>query len=303
MICIEELQASLYASNCIHDGLLALIPNLLHTYPEQGETSSSEWMREYQHGISNQILSFKIPNGLVGLKFEDAVREVYSLFSTMIIGLVSRNSGNFQNPMRMSIHKYYRIKPDDIAICISDSEETILRISIHFKTITARLADLSRIDLENSFDKVLNRQEFLTQVLQNSPNMRSNQSTRKPEKLAAVFHPIPTDLHSHIIICGNLNTRNIRHFVRALRAKQKYSDAAFPVVCILEKMPADTNMGAWTDILEYGDVYVVPGSAMKKTTLERCNISLCQKIVLFADQRDTKDATTVFMVKMIQNVN
>jgi uncharacterized protein YaeQ len=42
---------------------------------------------------------------------------------------------------------------------------------------------------------------------------------------------------------------------------------------------------------------------MKRTTLEKAHISRCSQVVLFAENSsETKDATTVFMVKILQKV-
>lgn len=299
VICIEEIQASLFAANCVVPGIQALIPNLVHSYHDMEDSFLTDfWMKEYQYGISNQIHSFKIPNGLVGLKYSQVVLEIFGSYSTMIFGLVTSNSGFNQNPIRIGIDKNYRVKNDDLALCISEGgDETIIRIGIHYKTINARIADMQRIELEEEIEFTL------TSGLAHSPMgpmMYEEVSFEQESPLGS----IPTGMHSHIILCGNLNTRLIRHFVKALRSRQNLCDSHrgnFPIVCILENIPNVEEIGIWTDILSYGGVFVCQGSSIKKTTLERARISKCSHIVMFADKAPkTKDAITVFLVKMIQ---
>jgi Calcium-activated BK potassium channel alpha subunit len=299
VLCIEEIQASIYAANCVVPGLQALIPNLIHSYQEMEDSTLTDfWMKEYQYGIANQIHSFKIPNGFVGIRFKDFVQEIFSTYSTIVFGLVSANQGFNQNPIRISINGSYRLKSDDVAICITEGgEETVVRISLHYKTVSGKLAQLGHLELESEM------------------NLAAEPSTSKPIiepvmledvsfEQSCSIGSLPPDIHSHIILCGNLNTRTIRHFVMALRSRQSNFDSNrgnFPVVCILESLPDVENLGVWTDILSYGGVFVCQGTAMKKTTLMRAKIAKCSHLVMLSENiSETKDAVTVFMVKMMQ---
>lgn len=302
----EEIQASLYAANCVVPGVQALIPNLVHGYQLLDDCNLTDfWMKEYQYGISMQIQSFKIPKGLIGLRFKDFVLEIYRTFSTMVFALVSLNSGFIQNPMRAGIDGNYRMKHDDVAICITDGgDETMLRISLQYKQPSPRLISLAQKELEDDINKFLEPS--------NSPVSEPiKQSYTDTVNLGESFSLgyIDPEVNNHIIICGRMNTRLIRHFVKTIRSQP--SNTLCPgkiksyllVICILETIPNELNLGAWSEILAYENIFICQGTAMKRTTLEKAHIARCSQVVLFAENSsETKDATTVFMVKILQKV-
>ncbi|KAJ1343147.1 hypothetical protein BSLG_002173 [Batrachochytrium salamandrivorans] len=158
ILCIDEIKMSLVATNCIVPGIQTLVLNLIHSYKElENSTLSDFWMQEYQYGVANQIYTFKVPAGLVKMKFHDAAREVYMAYGTIIFGLISSNAGFNKNRVRMRISRDYRIKNDDIAFCISDGgDETILRICLYFKEAYKR-TQLDQRDLELEMENVIDK--------------------------------------------------------------------------------------------------------------------------------------------------
>ncbi|KAI8909098.1 hypothetical protein EDD86DRAFT_226803 [Gorgonomyces haynaldii] len=300
VLCIEELRASLLAANCLVPGLLALIPNLVHVYKDNEDEHLNEfWMQEYKCGIANQMYTFKVPPGLVGLRFRDMVTAVYTTYSSIIIGLVTSNAGFNQNPVRIPVEKDYILKNGDIAICITEGgEQTMLRICIHFKEQDVIRHVFVARDLEQDMDETVGHANQISPV----KPLKLNESAFQDVTLGDV----PEDLSNHIILCGQVSSRAIRHFVKAIRARQSDGNhkGSHAIVCIMETLPDISEHGIWQDILSHGGVYVCQGTAMKITTLKRVKIDKCNRMVIFSKsdkQQDVPDAISVFLVKMVQN--
>ena len=135
VVALDEIKATLFASNCACPGILTLILNLIHSYKEVDPGSLREfWTAEYECGLVSQIQSMKVPSGLVGVKYGEAIKEVFDAYNVMIFALVSNNNGFNQNQIRFNIPKDYKLKVDDIAFCIGDgADEQTLRIAMQFK--------------------------------------------------------------------------------------------------------------------------------------------------------------------------
>eukprot|EP00842_Homolaphlyctis_polyrhiza_P003796 jgi/Hompol1/4417/HPOL_001738-RA len=251
ILCIDEIKMSLMASNCIVPGLQTLILNLIHSYKELETSSLSDfWMQEYQCGVANQIYTFKMPNGLVGMRFYDAVREVFSTYGTIMFALITSNAGFNENPVRMCLDPSYRIKNDDIAFCISDGgDETILRICLHFKDIYKK-TELDQRDLERDMAKVLGEDGFdsvddlrsslsLANLMNggqphqgdgsNFEEVRDVIGNTMPKSTSGAkskIGTVPDGIRNHIILCGNLTARAVRQFVISARGLQSSTESS-----------------------------------------------------------------------------
>ena len=322
VLCVDEIKMSLMGLNCIVPGSQTLILNLIHSYRElQNSTLTDFWLQEYQCGIANQIHSFKLPSGLVGMTFLDAAREVYDAYGVMLFALISTNSGFNQNSVRISIPTNYRIKSDDIAFCISDGgDETILRISIQFKE-NFRKKEMERRDLELEMAKVLheNIEDLLPIDSQSlsTMNLIDSQFQEMEEQGKIEVGSIPHDINEHIILCGHMTSRAVRQFVTSVRGGTEGKQDSFsirrrkvPILCILEKLPSEDDLnGIWLDILGNTSTYILQGTPVKKTSLLQARIDKCARIVVLANPESEKsddsipDSNSLFIVKLIQRVS
>jgi hypothetical protein len=290
VVCIEELNAKLKAANCMVPGVQALIPNLVHSYSDANEIENSEyWMKEYKEGLSNQIYSFKVPVGMIGVRFSDAIVQIYKDFETLIFGLISVNSGFNNNPIRVGLESNYRLKNDDVILCITNrGEECMLRISIFYKDSNSKLA-FAQKEIEESIEKSGPICTKFTSVELLAPNT---------EFVNVPLGSIPVDLTGHIILCGPTNPRIVYEFIQSLRARKT---RAHPILCILE-----SNIGEeWKDIYALGGVYFYSTNLIEKQTLNDSLIEKCFKIVIFSpeNQKCQNDSKAIYLVKMIQQVN
>ncbi|KAK5670892.1 hypothetical protein QVD99_002664 [Batrachochytrium dendrobatidis] len=339
-LCIDEIKMSLMAANCIVPGIQTLVLNLIHSYKElENNTLSDFWMQEYQCGVANQVYTFKIPAGLVGMKFHDAAREVYTIYGTIIFALISSNAGFNQNPVRMRIDRAYRIKNDDIAFCISDGgDEMLLRIALHFKE-QYKKTELDQRDLELEMEDVIGKRDGTLQLDKASTTLfdglldKSNFQEIQCEKLP--LGSMPADLFGHIILCGQMTARAVRQFVASIcgedmnepkkpntptSSKKAASSTCSedtpvlrpnipraPIVCLMETLPKVDDLGIWADVLSHENVYIVQGTPLKKTSLTQAGVDRCLRLVVLANSDGSNsnndsvpDSQALFIVKMLQ---
>ncbi|RKO91275.1 hypothetical protein BDK51DRAFT_27124 [Blyttiomyces helicus] len=306
VLCLDEIKMSILARNCIVPGILTLLLNLVHTYKDTGADSDHDaWLQEYSHGAKNHIFSFKFPAGLIGVRFSN---------------VVALNPG-----------RNYRIRDDDIGFCTNDGgDETMLRIGIHYRESTLR-EDLEKGELEKELDKVVNHDELAgASLVKTSANLGSSlllSTSTSPVHLMSIsggsLSPthagggtlaVPSDLSSHIILCGTMTSRGIRQFVRSIRSSATdFGEAPgsadqTPIVCLLESMPDVDNDEIWFDIMRHSHVHIVRGTPLKKTSLLQAGIQRCSRMVVFSkglkgagnNAQDLPDANSLFIVKMIQ---
>ncbi|KAJ2997541.1 hypothetical protein HDV02_005430 [Globomyces sp. JEL0801] len=247
-ICLDEFKSSLFAANCVCPGIQTFILNLIHCYKEvYSEIDKEFWTQEYQCGVANQVSSFKIPVGLVGIKFSEAAKEIYDNYNTIIFALSTFNSGFNTNEIRFNIPRNYLLKPDDVAFCITDlGDELTLRIAYHFKENFHR-EDLEQKDLELELNQVIQS----SVVVESSPFIAFPNEAALSTPIGSQFAEVsigevPDTLNNHLIISGYLPSRIILHFVKALRSavvnlpmsqatKSCHKDT--PIVFILENLP------------------------------------------------------------------
>ncbi|KAJ3358532.1 hypothetical protein HDU91_005201, partial [Kappamyces sp. JEL0680] len=317
LVCIDELKASLFANNCMCPGIQTLILNLIHSYKNFDAGSMKDfWTQEYQCGLVNQIQSFRIPPGLVGLPFGTAAAEIYNGFNCMVFALASVNSGFNQNQIRFLIDKNYQLRMDDIAFCIGDgSDELSLRIALHFKAVPTRDLDSEQRDLEIELD-TLNRNKSghaqpATPIVFSPANPSSYAAPGDSEFADITLGTIPSQLCDHIIVTGSVSLHVLLQFVKAIRERRVNSvegskcGAAHkdtPIVVILENIPGLVDAGSvWSEILSFHSIFVLKGRSVQKQVLEKGLIAKCNRIVIFSKfGAEGSDAQSVFLVKLIQ---
>ncbi|KND04243.1 uncharacterized protein SPPG_01674 [Spizellomyces punctatus DAOM BR117] len=326
VLCIDEVKMSILARNCLVPGILTLILNLVHTYKDARMTYLSDaWTTEYQHGAGHQVYSFKVPTGLVGVRFPHVVREVYHTFGAIVFAVMSSNAGFNVNPIRLNPGKDYRLRDDDIAFCAADGgDELMLRIMLQYKD-TAIRDELNLFELGKEMDKVVVGEGPSDILKTASENFNTSAASLQPDPTPSPLTSSPTTvladpgllstLHSHIILCGSMTSRGIRHFVRSIRtssistpSRALSASESTPIICLLETIPAFSEDGIWSDILQYPHVFIVRGTPLKRTSLLQAGVERCAKVVVFAknqkggagNAQDLPDANSVFIVKMLQ---
>ncbi|KAI8917846.1 hypothetical protein DFJ77DRAFT_458043 [Powellomyces hirtus] len=357
VLCIDEIKMSILARNCLVPGLLTLVFNLVHTYKDavvaatevgsggggaavqRGEVAAAfgygtTWTTEYQHGAGHQIYGFKVPMGLVGVRFHHVVREVWMSFGAIVFAVMAGNSGFNSNPVRLNPGREYRFQHDDIVFCAAEGgadggDELMLRIMLEYKD-TAMRDELNLTELGKEMDAVVRASIQKTagightQPVAAAPTLESYAS---PAQHQSSHAELPAEVTNHIILCGSMTSRGIRHFVRCVRtsgitsisssstSSSEPSEPSIssptsktPIVCLLESVPDVAQDAIWTDILQYPNIMVVCGTPLKRSSLIQAGVERCAKMVVFAKNQkasavsgaDLPDANSVFIVKMLQ---
>jgi hypothetical protein len=318
VVALDEIKASLFASNCACPGILTLILNLIHSYKEVDPGTLREfWTSEYECGLVSQIQSMKVPSGLVGAKYGEAVKDVFEAYNVMIFALVSNNNGFNQNQIRFNIDKFYKLKVDDIAFCIGDGgDEQTLRIAMQFKDYNKNQDfEKETADLDIEMNKINSPSSSKDQPLAQVPKIFSpNAQTLNPESDFSEIEAevLPENISDHIIVAGYVSARVILHFVKSLRERKMFSQGCnaarndTKIVLVLDNPPDENNLSPiWREIFGYKAVYTVKGRAVQKNVLEKARIIACKQIVIFSKQGaeyGSSDAQSVFLVKLIRKV-
>lgn len=325
IVCVDQLKASVFASNCMCPGIQTLILNLIHTYKDVDPGNMREfWTQEYQCGLVNQIQSFRIPSGLVGLPFVEAAKEIYTAYNTIIFALVSVNSGFNQNHIRFFIEKDYKLKADDIALCIGDGgDEISIRIALHFKEMGVReIIEQRGLEIEMSQFAASTTSTPTapapdTPTILMTPSFVDADSASPPissEFADITLGYIPENLSGHIIVTGNVSARIFQQFVKSIRERSvsaresTLSGAAHrdtPIVFIMERIPeVDENTNSiWNEILSFKSIFIIKGRAVQNQSLLKASIHFCNRIVIFSKQGErssSADAQSVFLIKLLQ---
>ncbi|KAJ3024231.1 hypothetical protein HKX48_004504 [Thoreauomyces humboldtii] len=339
VLCIDEVKMAILARNCLVPGLLTLVFNLVHTYKDasvaaievghRGNATAgghsafglgTAWTTEYQHGAGHQIFAFKCPAGLVGVRFHQAVREVWMSFGAIIFAAMSGNAGFNSQPVRLNPGSDYRFQADDIAFCAAEGgDELILRIMLEYRDTAVR-DELNLAELGKEMDAVVRAGHGNIQKTAGM-NAQSESRPQSPTRFPSGSDPntvvcttLPSDITAHIILCGSMTSRGIRHFVRCIRASGIDASTALadaptsltPIVCMLETVPDVLRDAIWTEILESPSVFIVCGTPLKRGSLIQAGVERCSKMVVFAKNQkaaagaDLPDANSVFIVKMLQ---
>ncbi|KAJ3166328.1 hypothetical protein HDU88_003552 [Geranomyces variabilis] len=349
VLCIDEIKMAILARNCLVPGLLTLVFNLVHTYKDAvvaavevgsggsgaaraGQSHSAfgygaAWTTEYQHGAGHQIYGFKVPAGLVGVRFHHVVREVWTSFGAIVFAVMSGNSGFNSNPVRLNPGREYRFRQDDIVFCAAEGgaeggDELMLRIMLEYKD-TAMRDELNLMELGKEMDAVVRAAVQKSVVLKEPGSPFKTEGAPVPnsplDKSFGSIDMLPATVSNHIIICGSMTSRGIRHFVRCIRtsgigppssetpAAQVTPTADTPIVCLIEKVPNLADDAIWSDIMRYPGIMIVCGTPLKRSSLIQAGVQRCSKMVVFSKNQktgtsgtDLPDANAVFIVKMLQ---
>ncbi|KAI9353566.1 hypothetical protein BDR26DRAFT_848809 [Obelidium mucronatum] len=323
VLCSDKIKMSILARECLVPGFLTLILNMISTYSNERSPfhENEPWMYEYTLGASNQIFSFRIPPGLASVKWDEVVESVFKTFNVTIFAVLSL-SGPQTGKLRLNPGKTYALRGDDVVFCLTNGgDEVVLRVTIQFKDIVPR-EQLEMLELEEEMN------DNLTPLAAVNPSsVDSLDECRAPmhdgekEKHGEAVE----DLAHHVILCGHVTARGIRHFVASIRKAEADYRATLPagtiyktmkIVCLMEEAVdmSDANegeRGIWSDILSDGHIKVIKGTPLKKTSLLMCGIEKCKRIVIFSTPTSTStskldnahilpDANSIFIIKMIQ---
>ena len=283
-LCIDEIKVSLMASNCLVPGILTLIMNLVHTYQDVNEHIDKIWQSEYNEGASNQIHSFKFPNGLINKSFSIVVSALYASFGLTLFAIISKNT------IVIAPKNDYVIKHDDIGICLlRGGEEVLLRVSIQFNETNSQINnDLMATQRIGILKQMNVSVDGLNEPIA-SGIIKSNMQS--PTEDSNFFK-------KHIILCGNISARAVRNFVQTIRFNSMVS-----IVCLMESIPQDITPGSiWDDIIKHEKVYIIKGTPLKKTNLVMAGIDDCKCITVFAgnNEASSPDSNSIFIIQMIK---
>ena len=334
ILSLQEVKINLIARTCLVPGLLPFIINLVNTYPNTIEEESLEfWKGEYHYGVSNQIQSFRIPYGLVGVPFNIASKIIYREFGAVVFALMSATAGLTNNEVRLNPGPDYILRELDIGLVICDPLELIVpQILFEYKDKFdwKQEWDPKRISIVAGEDEEI----ILKSSSQSYSNSNANanyENTQQENEIALstislnvlqenvyvsqTFSKgcpcIPKNLTSHIILCGYNSLQNLLLFVNVIRSSgidplhamsctNAHQDT--PIVIILEEPQEESLL--LTKLIEYKHVYFVFGKPRELKTLKDAQIQTCKRIVVFADQSlddiTAVDSNSVLLIKVIK---
>ncbi|KAJ3116213.1 hypothetical protein HDU96_010157 [Phlyctochytrium bullatum] len=284
--------------------------------------------REYHVGAINQIYTLRVPSGLVGATFREATELVYATFAVTLIGIIPAaqrgvggadvSGGVILNPGPKQV-----LKATDVLLCIVPSpqgDEVTLRISIQFRD-----GGVTRDQLRQMDDEHARAGAFLVAAaggtkLEDVPGSVGASAEEVAvvgagadgnpfaDPTAAPSRKKPT-VRDHVILCGRISSRALRHFVKSVRKAEEVAavlkstqnaSAPTPILCLMDHVPDEAiavskarlasggiapvegaSQGIWQEILSDPLVSVMRGTPLKKTSLEKAGIGRCRRIVIF----------------------
>ncbi|TPX39479.1 hypothetical protein SeMB42_g06350 [Synchytrium endobioticum] len=317
VLCLDEIKMALLARDCLVPGTLAMLQNLVHTYArrEQSPKSGDLWIKEYTIGATNQLSSLKVPSGLIGVYFKEAAAMIYSEVGATLIGVLPASS----NLIALNPGHAYCIKPDDVLVCIAESNtEVVLRIMLHFETkptsnpfnlpqktvADSESSSVSKNAQESRLGKAAVSNRWGSLHLLKPKSEDRDASIRSPASIEADVNMI-SGLSNHIILCGCVRARGLRHLIHCIRSAEADRVEVTPIVILVEELP-DTTQSIWDDITSYRRVHLLQGTPLKRQSLVVAGIGTCRRIVIFQTsvgdnaQSALADANSIFIVKLIQ---
>jgi hypothetical protein len=289
-VCIDEIKMSLLARNCVVPGILTLILNLVHTYAEDDESQITEtWKSEYHEGAANQLFSLKPPRAFVGKSYWKIVKVIYKIFACTIVGVKRKGDGILINPPR-----YFTVKEEDVLFYIGTGNDDLsLQISLYF-------VDPKALNILEGHVEYIADSDFADEEKTIHCPISSSDSTISFEQAR------PVEFKDHIILCGNVGARGIRHFIQTIRAKE--ASEIIPIVCMLQDVP-NVQHSIWADIMRHTNVHLTKGTPLKTTNLMSAGIATCRRIVIFTSNTESSsvtaapsipDANAIFIIQMIK---
>ncbi|KAI9206395.1 uncharacterized protein BJ171DRAFT_611419 [Polychytrium aggregatum] len=316
VLSLEEFKMTLLSRTCLVPGFLTLLLNLIQTY-QPTRNAEIGWMKEYHYGAMHQLHAFRCPKGFSGVPFRQAVRAVYDSFGVILFALMHSTSYNIAiSPSGDTV-----LRGDDIIFCIAEGgEEMILRICIQFKesldTSTIDKKDKAK-DIEADIEELFKQpsEESVDKATQSNKPSTETHIDEEPvsDSVEGEAAPVTSKIcfRDHIILCGSVSSRGLRHFVKGIRSSNIESQREVPVVCILDKMP-DVSVGIWKDTMAtFSNLHLVAGTPLKRTSLVEASIETCRQIVILSSattinsqegesaSRTLPDANAIFIIKMI----
>ncbi|KAJ3334230.1 hypothetical protein HDU76_006602 [Blyttiomyces sp. JEL0837] len=326
---IDNIKMSILARECQVPGYLTFLLNLVSTYrlnatPYNAEESDEFWKQEYVLGASNQIYAFKVPPGLARTKWSEVVESAFRCFNVLIVAVQSSTGPNAQK-LVLNPDGDYHTRDDDILFSIAQgNDEVILRLSIQFKDPIPR-AELEILELEAEMNSKL--PPIPASVAGSLDALGGVVSIAKSATVDNPFDSEEEKLRNHIILCGHMTARGVKHFVKSMReadGRQRIdgeeNDNDIPIICMLETLPddvsevkeSDTRLdGVWSDVARDKKFTFLRGTPLKKSSLLQAGIQRCRRIVIFSSPVETTtnggessdilpDSNSIFIVKMIQ---
>jgi hypothetical protein len=315
ILCYEDISFSLMARTSFVPGIIPLLTNLVNSYTDLAlDTMHENWMREYQAGAMNQIDSFRIPHGLVGLSFSRVSKIIFSDYGACLFGIMSTMSGFNTLSVVLNPGEDYMLKETDIALVITDSGEII--DSLVYCGIAKRQ------DWSGHLSKYDNKEEIAGLKLDDSwPYQTDKDNGSQLKKTSDQFSgedsvnkgfDIPKDLESHIVLCNCKCINQIRLFASYIRKSQMDSEhtsdiskcSMTPIVCIMEENSLPSEEPEIEKLLQLGAIYFVSGNTHELSTLSAAKVASCRRVIIFSDksmnnsaESDSKSVLTAKLLK------
>lgn len=129
-------------------------------------------------------------------------------------------------------------------------------------------------------------------------------------KEARVNNKLDKSIEGHIIVCGIV--KGIKNLILPLRSRFQ-SGQKRPIVILSNDSLGDEGMNAdtfiWSEINRFEEIYLIRGSALQPTDLEKARVSRARAIIILSKSyegtggkisQNNLDADAIFMYKTIE---
>ncbi|ORM41417.1 Potassium channel subfamily T member 2 [Babesia sp. Xinjiang] len=121
---LYRFKSAIIAKNIKCPGIITLIINLSLTHTSiLQQSKGDELYNQYVTGIGKRLLTFEIPESLVGISFETLCFSLYNRYGYVAIGVLHSDSG-FRTYQLNPAGEDYIIKQGDRAVLVADSAST-----------------------------------------------------------------------------------------------------------------------------------------------------------------------------------
>lgn len=312
VLCYEDISFSLMARSSFVPGIIPLLSNLVNSYIDSPlEINNEIWIREYQSGVSNQIDSFRIPYGLVGIHFSTAAKIIFADYGACLFGIMSPIGFNALSVI-LNPGKTYVLKETDIALIISESSDVIASMLNHSyskrQDWSAHLSKYAKV--EESNDYTLASSPLKMKIDESSQPEQSHDPLLPSTKTGKDLY-VPADLKCHIVLCNCKSLDQIHTFASYIRNRQVGQHQTSnlnahnmtPIVCILEDI-VPYEQPEFEKLIHLKGIYFVSGDSHELSSLSAAHIESCRRVIIFSDKTMTNciesDSKSVFTVKLLK---
>ena len=283
-----------------------------------GQKTQKIWMHNYKSGTKYEL--YRVPlkgKDYSGLKFRDIVMILYQKRNIFLIALEVRLLNQtmvFVNPYDYVLEPFNDYFGYVIHYCMPDFDQI-------------NNLDLNKTEAKNFFIiDYLNKQDAIMRKEKDEICMKLAKALEREDRKNIETHmenfyvrsrpvglnyarmkKLDKHIENHIVVCGIV--RGIKNLILPLRSKFS-STPRKPIVILSNDNLGDENLNGdcyvWSDINLFEDIYLIKGSALQSSDLEKARVSKATAVIILgksyelssgAVTQNNLDAETIFMYR------